>query len=229
MKKTITHIISLWILAMLLSACASTGSAATNASPSRAQGTPQPFNLANQSLESKLAIGILKMEGTNLAVTAEQAKTLLPLWKALKSLETSATTSQEEINAVYRQIEEALTQDQLQYIKDLQMTSEDFQNLMQSLGIQGTNFAGGGNFQNLSESERATRIAQFQAQRSAQGEPGAPGGEFGGGPGFAPPGGNTGTTRSTPNPTQAAIRRSIGLNRMFIDPLIQILEKRATE
>ncbi|MCX8023753.1 MAG: hypothetical protein N3A60_00960 [Thermanaerothrix sp.] len=232
MKKLVLWLSLILLMAFGLNACASNqvNASAQNAAPADVaqRGTPQPFNFANQPLESKLAIGILKLEGTDLAITPEQAKTLLPLWKAVKTLSTSATTSPDELNAVYRQIEEALTAEQRNYIQDLQMTREDLQALMESLGIQNTFEGGNGNFANLSESERATRIAQFQAQRSAGGgeagmPPGGPGGEFG----FAPPANGTTTAQRTPNPTQAAMRRSLGMSRLFLDPLIQMLEKKA--
>ncbi|MDT8898918.1 hypothetical protein QYE77_11650 [Thermanaerothrix sp. 4228-RoL] len=232
MKKQTFWLILMLLMTIGLGACASgnaNASAPSTASSNVARrGTPQPFNFANLPLESKLAIGILKLEETNLAITPDQARTLLPFWKAVKTLSTSATTSPDELNAVYRQIEEALTTEQRNYIQTLQMTQEDLQNLMDSLGIQSTFEGGNGNFANLSESERATRIAQFQAQRSAGGGepvgPGAPGGEFG----FGPPANATTTTQRTPNPTQAAMRRNFGLNRLFLDPLIQMLEKKAS-
>lgn len=231
MKKQILWLTLTLIFALGLSACANSNANANaqSAAPMDAvqQGTPQPFNFANQPLESKLAIGILKMEETDLAITPDQAKTLLPLWKAVKTLSTSATTSPDELNAVYRQIEEALTAEQRNYIQSLQMTREDLQNLMESLGIQNTFQGGDGNFANLSESERATQIAQFQAQRAAgggeAGMPGGPGGDLG----FGPPANGTTTAQRTPNPTQAAMRRSLGMSRLFLDPLIQMLEKKA--
>ena len=56
---------------------------------------------ADQPIESKLALGTLILEDGEQAVTAEEAKTLLPLWKAVKSLSSSQTASQDEINALY--------------------------------------------------------------------------------------------------------------------------------
>lgn len=232
MKKQILWLTLIMVIALGLSACTNRNANANaqGAAPidTGQRGTPQPFDFANQPLESKLAIGILKMEGTDLAITLDQAKTLLPLWKAVKTLSTSATSSPDELNAVYRQIEEALTTEQRNYIQNLQMTREDLQNLMNSLGIQNAFESGGSNFANLSDSERATRIAQFQSQRAAEGGgPGfqgpPPGGEFG----AMPPAEGTTTTQRTPNPTQAAMRRSLGMSRLFLDPLIQMLEKKA--
>lgn len=111
MKKQILWLTLIMVIALGLSACTNRNANANaqGAAPidTGQRGTPQPFDFANQPLESKLAIGILKMEGTDLAITPDQAKTLLPLWKAVKTLSTSATTSPDELNAVYRQIEEA--------------------------------------------------------------------------------------------------------------------------
>jgi hypothetical protein len=44
-------------------------------------------------LETRLAVGILSLENGELAVTPEQAQTLLPLWKAIKTLSSSDTAS----------------------------------------------------------------------------------------------------------------------------------------
>ncbi|KPL83889.1 hypothetical protein SE15_01275 [Thermanaerothrix daxensis] len=236
MKKPIFWLFLVLTMAVwMLSACTggNTTANAANGRVAASQGTPQLFNFANQSPESKLAIGILKMEETSLAITSEQAKALLPLWKAVKTLSTSTTASAEELSALYRQIEETLTADQRKYIEELQMTGTDLQDMMQSLGIQDSFGERNGSGQNLSESERATRIAQFQAQRSAEGVPAggpgmAPGGGPGGEPGFAPPVEDT-TTQRTPDPTQMAVRRNLGLSRLFLDPLIQMLEKKAAQ
>ncbi len=188
---------------------------------------------ANTPVESKLAIGILKLEGTNLAVTPAEAKNMLPLWQALKTLSTSPTTAPEEVTAVFRQIQDTLTPEQVQAVKQMALSQADLQALEKSLGIQsGQGFGFGGT---PSPAQQATRSAR-QTQN-----PGGNGGGFGGpGSGFGAPGGggfggnggtggtNQGstTTRPTASPAQL-IRRSMGMNLMFMDPLIKVLETRA--
>jgi len=139
---------------------------------------------------------------------------------------------------------------QVTAIKNMEMTQEQMTALMDKLGIDPGQF-GGGRMANLTESERATQIAQFQAQggnftpRDGQmpsggssgsggrtftgGQPPSGGMTFsGGGPGMDP--GVTGGTGTGTQSTQTAgstQRRMGGMDRMFLDPLIKILEERA--
>jgi hypothetical protein len=116
----------------------------------------------------------------------------------------------------------------------------DLQTLAQQYGIQ---FAQGGNFGNLTADQRATRVAQFQAQGGGTGGNGGAGGPvvrggggfggFGGG-GFGGGGfGGTGAngTRPTLTPQQQAqfaARRSLGgLNRIFAPAVIKLLQTKA--
>ena len=228
MKKL--YLSPLLIIAWLLTAC-SAGNTTTlaNNSPSGVAGTPQPFDPATLPLESKLAMGILKLEGTDLAITSDQAANLLPLWKAVKTLAASDTTTQDEINALYQQIEEALTPEQLNAIKTMTWTSQEIQTLLQSFGIDTSNFAGPQGANGLTQEERATRIAQFQSQGGGNfrgGEPGFQPPAGGGEAGFVPPSGNG--AQQTPDPTRIANRRRSSMNRLFIDPLIKLLEQKTT-
>ena len=91
------------------------------------------FNPSQMSLEEKLAIGTLKLEGTDLAVTAKEANDLLPLWKAVKSLSASDTTAPAEIQALYKQIEGVITSEQTQAIQKMTWTQDDMQALMNSI------------------------------------------------------------------------------------------------
>ena len=74
------------------------------------EGTPQPGQV---STEMRLLLGTFSLEDGDQAVSAEQAAQLLPLWKAMKSLSSSDTTSQDEINALIKQIEESMTEEQM--------------------------------------------------------------------------------------------------------------------
>jgi hypothetical protein len=224
MKK---KIFMLGVLAMVgilvLASCATVQSmlgGQSSTQNSGTQGTRQAFGLtASTPLEQKLAVGTLKLEGTPLAITAQQAKTLLPLWQALKALPAQNTTAPEEITALYQQIEENMTPQQIQSIKDLTMNSSDMRDMMSSLGIQ----FNGGNGQGLSQSQQATR----QAQRSQNGGGGG-GGGFGGpgGPGgFGGPGGGGAQTTRTPGANRA--RTGSGIGALFVDPVIKLLQTKA--
>lgn len=245
MIKTSPIVILLLLIALVLSGCS--GVAATAASST--SGTAQGAAGIGQALtvNEKLAAGTLKLEGTDLAVTAEQANELLPLWKAVKTLSTSDTASQLEIEAVYQQIQDTLTAEQLASIEQLDLSGSNLQQLMTDLGIEMTMPAGAG----LTDSERATRIAELRAsgqfaQGGGPGGPdgaGVPGGAGGGGVpsggggfvtggDFPPDGANFGTAPDTTG-TQIAPRANgrggIGMSLIFIDPLIKLLTTRAAE
>lgn len=228
MKKLFLIPFVLMALGVLV-ACSSNNASvqASSNGTGNAAGTPQPFNPASLPLESKLAIGILKLEGTDLAITKDQATTLLPLWKAVKNLASSNTTTQDEMNALYQQIEETLTPQQLNEIKAMTWTNQELQALMQTYGIDTSALAGPQAASGLSQEERATRVAQFQAQGGGNfrgGEPGFQPPAGGGDPGFVPPAENG--AQRTPDPTRIASRRQMGMNRIFIDPLIKLLEQK---
>jgi hypothetical protein len=122
---------------------------------------------------SQFALGIFRLEGTENAVTAEQAETLLPLWQAIQG---GTLQSDAETNAVLKQIEGAMTAEQLATIAAMQLTFQDMGAWMQEQGVDfgPPSGAGGGQggFGNLSEEERAS----MRATRQAGGEGGFPGG-----------------------------------------------------
>jgi len=71
---------------------------------------------------------ILRLEGTDNAITSEQAKTLLPL---LQSLQGQAKADAER-NAVWANIEKQLTSVQLSAIVNMQLTQNDLQTWTQN-------------------------------------------------------------------------------------------------
>jgi len=253
MKKMMKLIVVLVGMAMLISACGS-GSSSTAATQTANAQTSTGIN-AETPLSTRLAIGTLELEDTELAVTAEQAKTLLPLWKAVKSLSSSDTATQAEIQAIYDQIQESMSAEQIAAIEAMEMTQEEMTSLMSKLGIEVGQFGGAG-MANLTEDQRATQIAQFQAQGgmpagdmpsgeipfSGGGRPSGRGGNMPPGGGGMPSGGiivgggdaaggfDPGMmviegTQTTPGAN--ITRRTFGMNQMFIEPLIKLLEERA--
>ena len=235
------------ILAFTLSACSVLQSAqsAIQGSNQSSQNSDQNSGqngfrgiTADTPIDSKLAIGLLKLEGTNLAVTPAEAKNLLPLWQALKSLSSSTTTAPEEVSAVFQQIQDTLTPEQVAAVKQMALSQADLQALEKSLGIQpGEGFGFGGTPDPARQATRSARQTQNPGGNGGGfggpggGPDGGPGGGFGG---FGGPGGNggagnqgsTNTTRPTQSPQQL-IRRSMGMNLMFMDSLIKVLEQRA--
>lgn len=244
MKKKIALLIIILTISVYLAACSGTQQSTSTQSTQAAGG----FDPSNMTFEQKLAIGTLKLEGTDLAVTTDEAKTLLPLWKAVKSLSSSDTTAPEELTALYKHIEDSMTKEQVQAIQDMKLTQDNMNTLMQDLGIQ---FGGPGmnpDMANLSDNERATRIAEIQSQNPGLSTNSGPGNQQEGGPGGNPPQGGfvmRNKSGGTPpdgnfpgqggpmmqgtqiaNGTPTGVRRA-GMDMMFVDPLINLLTERA--
>jgi hypothetical protein len=121
------------------------------------------------SASSQLMLGTLLLEETQRAVTPEQAKTLLPLWQALQG----GVTAQAEVNAVLKQIEGTMTQEQLQAIAAMQLTQEDLQTWMEENNIRpGGVFTGTMQWQGGTPGPRGTPPAGFGGESPGGGPPG---------------------------------------------------------
>lgn len=124
------------------------------------------------SLRNQLALGILTLEGTTFAVTAEQARTLLPLYQVLVTLTGDNTAASEEVNAVQTQIMECLTPEQLQTIVEMQITTTDLNAFYMENGLaiqnpdaESTRVPGTGMGKNLDQADReATRTAMGETE-----------------------------------------------------------------
>ncbi len=134
-------------LTLLLAACGGSAETATPEDPA-AQFDP---NTRELDLSTKLALGTLKLDNTDLAIASDQAADLLPLWQVLSSMSGSETASQVEIEALIRQIQDTMTPEQIAAIEDMNLTQADIFATMQELGLanapqvnaQGTPQAGG--------------------------------------------------------------------------------------
>ncbi|MGE5250141.1 MAG: hypothetical protein ACM3QS_07975 [Bacteroidota bacterium] len=121
------------ILALALAGCG------TAKSPSSGRtGNVDPSTRTLPPL-TRDVVGIFKLEGTPQAVTASQAKQLLPLWEVYSSLTQSGTAAQAEIDGLTQQIEQSLTPAQTKAIQDMNLTGRDLFAVMQQQGI---NFGG---------------------------------------------------------------------------------------
>lgn len=180
------------------------GAASVPASDGQADAVP---NLELDNV-SRLAVGTLKLEGSDNAVTPQQATKLLSLWKLVQG---GTLTSDAETTAVVKQIEGQMTETQLAAIDALGLTAEDMMTWMQEQGIAMA-AAGGApgdgqgapagmpemsdeertqmreRFENLSEEERAKAMAEggFQRPEGAPEGQGMPEGQT---PGGGQPGG----------------------------------------
>jgi hypothetical protein len=118
MKKIV---VSLAVFALIFSLVAC--SKATNQ-------TTETGSTTSLSTAAELLVGTFKLEGTDLAVTFDQAKQLLPLWQMLQSLSSSSTSATEEIQAVVDQIKSTMTTAQVDEITGLNLTQQDMLTLM---------------------------------------------------------------------------------------------------
>jgi hypothetical protein len=231
-KRTFFSIFSL-LLVFALAGC-----------QSMAGSTSQPAAAQTSAVQNKLAAGTLMLEGTGQAVTAEQAAELLPLWKAVKSLSKSDVASAEEMQALYDQITETMTGDQVQAITGMSLTQEDMASLMSKYGgqrVQSTTSTGS------STSSTGSSSGRNSSSSSSSGQAGGPGGDMGGG--MPPDGGGmmgggadmgvvTGeqpSTQTTQTSTQTAAQGAAqsartssqaNANLMFVDSLITLLQQR---
>jgi hypothetical protein len=168
MNKARSAVVFLGAWAMLLSACASsvtptqTGASqpAGIAVATRAANTTGPAAAGELStsddnavsMELQLLLGTLKLEGTDLAVTSEQARTLLPLWNNFKAISQNrgpgreqgqATPQAEPGNsetqapraALVKQIQAVMTADQLKAIAEIKITRETAMTIMQEQDV----------------------------------------------------------------------------------------------
>lgn len=147
----------------------------------------------------QLVIGTFKLEERELAVDAEQARELLPLWKAARSLATSDTAAEQEVAAVVEQIQETMATEQISAIAEMALKQTDMATVMQELGLE-------------------------FGQRTARGE--GTGGQGGGFPGRGNPGQEISPEMRA---TMEARRTSgeMRLPPAMFDALIQLLEKKA--
>jgi len=144
MKKAVFLTI---VMTLLMTACGSADST-SEADTGNQQFDP---NTRELPLITKLAIGTLKLEDTDLAVSSDQSADLLPLWQVFNNLSSSDSAAPEEITAVTEQIQETMSSEQLQAIDDMELTSQDIFATMQELGLvnapqvnaEGTPQAGG--------------------------------------------------------------------------------------
>jgi len=190
---------------------------------------------------SQLALGTLQLEETENAVTPEQAAALLPLWRALQG----GVTVQAEVNAVLKQIEGTMSQEQLAAIAAMRLTQEGLRTWMEEQGLGGPGgfplpgsgqAPGAGGGQDVSPEVRATREAEFaggevppematrragfenmsEEERQALRATMQAGGGMPGGPGGGMPGG--------PGGRAGAGGRQF---MVLLDPLIELLTQRA--
>jgi len=205
-------ILPMVLLAVWMPACGSASTATDAADPTSDSPTMElPVTM-------QIILGSYRLEGSQQAITAEQAANLLPLWQVYNDLSESDAAAQAEIDALLEQIQESMTPEQMSAIEALQLTREDMGVIMQEQGIG----MGGGRGADNTES-----------QRNGGGFAPPDGGMMSGDPGMGPgqgPGGQTNLTQEQLATAQAARTQGGGFNRIptpLLEAYIQFLEKKA--
>ena len=202
---------SLILFTLTLTACASS-TGTPGAAPS---GGPSAVELPTQT---KLVLGTINLEGTDNAVTAEQAKELLPMFYVLQDLNDSDTAAQEEIDGLVKQVQETLTADQIQAIDDMSLSMRDVFAITQ----------GGSGSTGSSKTSSTAGASTSGTNGGGAGGPPDMGGMPDGGPGGMPGGGampSTGTT-SAKSGTNAAPVMDTSTPSALFDAVIEILQKK---
>lgn len=158
---------------------------------------------------SQLMLGMLRLEGTENAVTPEQAKTLLLLWQALSG---RVLQSDAERNAVLAYIETQMTPAQLQAIATMRLTQNDL----------------------LARISEGGQEAGFGPGRAGGGQPGGAGAPSAPGGGAIPPAMGTRQaqfSRATPQArgTSRGTTGGVGAGQdaVLLNSLIRLLTQRA--
>jgi hypothetical protein len=223
------QILGLLVLIVALAACGgsqadtTTGDSETAQNP-RANQTPGAWLSEDMEmpLSMRLPVGTLLLEETAYAVTPEQAEELLPLWQMLRALQESGTSSQVEVEAVYDQIQEAMTSEQLAAIEE--MNQEDMRSLFEELGM------GRQSDSSASEGDEGERGGFAPPDGGMGMMPGPEGGGEGMMMGPGGPGG-FGELSEEEQATAMAGRAGggMGFGTGMIDAVIELLEMRAAE
>ena len=227
MRKTMIILSSLLLIASLTACSSVAGVLNKNDDNQSAAQDSSPLKANYEGAlpaQTQLVIGTLKLENTDVAVDAEQAAELLPLWRAYRSLSGSDSASSLELEALVDQIEESMTQEQIQTIAEMKLTREDMVAVAQEQGIE---MAQGG-WGDLSPEQRETMQAQRQAGGGGVPGMGRPGGA-GGVPGIRPSAGGQAPSADQIATLQAQRGGSgaVGVNPMLFDALIKLLESKA--
>ena len=216
-------------LVFVLAACGSTSQAAETQ-----QATPGMVEIdsATMTEDMRLVLGTLKLEDTELAVDKEEAAVLLPLWKAVRVLKSDDTISTQEMDALYQQIRDSMSTEQVKAINAMAFSDKDINTLIASLGVGFGTMAEGeeGSGQMMQGMRQIPSGGGFPSGDGPSGG-GAPPGDFQGGGEMRIEGGAgfEGMPAMEGEVTTEETSRSAG-NRMLdmlIEPLIRLLKERA--
>jgi hypothetical protein len=200
------------LCSIALAGCGTNNPSTTNFA-AQVSAPPGGGNGRETPLALKLALGTFKLDKTDYSITAEEAKELLPLWKAASVLSKSDTVATQELQALVSQIQSTMTPDQIKAIDGLNLSFRDMNSIAEEFGLE----FGTGGFGNMNPETQATMEAARQSGQMPPGGGGGPG-FFGGGPGegFNP------QTRETATGSRGVT--GLGLPSSLLDAVIKFLE-----
>ena len=112
---------------------------ALTACSSQTTGTPTGTTSNDVPTETQLAVGTIKLEGTDQDISAAQAEELVVYWQVYKELSQSETAAQAEIDGLIAQIQETMTDNQMQAIRDMAISQQDVFASMQGVAVVSSN------------------------------------------------------------------------------------------
>ena len=216
--KNITYSV-IFILTLFMTACG----ASSAASPDPASAPQGGAAAGELPATAQLLIGTLELDNTDQAVTAEQATELLPLWQTFQVLSDSDTAANQEKEALITQIQETMTDEQMQAITAMNLTRQDMFAIMQEQGI-----GSGAGASQTNRSQNGTSSNSGNRNFGPGGPP--PDGEFpGGGPGFSPGGQGQNLSPDQIATAQAARQQNGGnfMPPMLVNAVIKYLQEKA--
>ena len=228
MKKNLITLLLIVLSLFLLTACENSGNDIQGSSVPESNSFPDSEGDINRQTSNsmQLIIGTFLLEDTQDAISSEQAAELLPLWKAVRSLSSSDTAAAEEINALYDQINEKMTEQQMTVINNIN-PQEEMGAVMEKHDIS---------FGPRAQGSANSRDGSTDSNPALMGPPGGvPGaGQGGGVPGSGPGAGAAagGQVNHEQLATMQAERQASGARTnqfasQFYDALMSLLEERA--
>jgi hypothetical protein len=154
-------------------------------------GTGDMFTGLELTDVTTLAVGTIGLDGTENAVTPEQAATLITLWQAYQSMAYDDTTAQTELDALVSAISSAMTDSQRNAINSMDMSSDNIQTILSTVS-----FGGGMGQPNADSTPSVNAIDPSQMNNSGGMPSGGPGDMSGGAPSGGGPGGGGGSAPS---------------------------------
>lgn len=157
MKKNFLPLV--FLFALLLASCSGTAATPSTSDVYVSQNLPVNYEGA-LAVRNQLALGIIELNQTESAISAEQAQTLIPLWQALRSTQQAGGTAQAEVSALLTQIESAMKPEQLKSIAGMKLTFTHMQEWATANGItMGSGGGTPGQGSGMSPEARATKQA----------------------------------------------------------------------